>query len=232
MSFKLLLTAIEAGDAEKATELAKGLEGNFNDNVQEIGKLETKATEAINGRDKVKSTLRSLAEAAGVDSLTIDSLKELTSKRGDDSEIEAKYKGQLDDMATKFQAQETDYKDQLSKSGALYNNAIIDNELFKMGVSANAVSDASLEDIVKHMKNGAVIEDGKVVYVDSEGIAKRGENGRPLTLQDNIESLKNERAYLFKPQNKGGSGEAHKSGGGVDNTQSLSPAQKMQSARN
>lgn len=214
MSFTKLLTAIKEGKTEEATELAGGLETDFNANVGEITKLENKANEAIQGRDKTKTLLRSLAEEAGVDSLTVNTLKELKSKRGDDSELEAGYKTQIKELEGKLQTMEGDYTGKLSNLSATNNDLIIDRELSNMGVGKDAISDAAKGDIIKHLKNGVVIEEGKIVYNDENGNPIRNDSGRPIAVEDKIASLRTDRAYLFKAQGKGGSGEQHQSSGG------------------
>ena len=214
MSFKQLLTAISAGETENATELAKSIEKDFNANVEEIDKLETKASEAISTRDKMKSKLRALAERAGVDELTADAIDDIKSKRGGNVELEAKHQAELDKSAKRIEEIEADNKLDLAKSESRYKDAVIDTELLKIGASANAVNESALEDIVRHLKENAAIEDGDVVYKIGEGVNERNDKGRPLTLQDKLEGLKLTRSYLFRGQVQNGSGEHHQSGGG------------------
>lgn len=230
MSFKLLLTAIAEGKTEDATKLAAGLEGDFEANVSEITKLEQKASEAIDTRDKTKSKLRKLAEAAGVDELTVESIGELKSKRGDDSEIEKALKGQITDLEGKIESLDTDYKGQLSTKESVINDMTIDRELSKMGVGKDAINDEAKGDIIKQLKNGVSIEEGKVVYKDESGNPIRNDKGRPITVEDQLESLKGSKAYLFKAQGKGGSGEHHQAGGGDNSVKrsSMNHAQKAE----
>lgn len=213
MSFKKLIAALEAGEIDTAKDLATSLEGDFNANVQEIEKLESKASEAITGRDKVKAKLRELAEKAGVDELTPEAIDGLLKKKGTDSEIEAKYKTEMDKLAKKIEEITADYDSKLGDANSRLQDTMIDKELFKLGVSANAADDLALEDIVRHLKGNVTIEDGALVYKNADGVQERNDKGRPLTLSDKLVELQEKRSYLFKATGQGGSGETHRTGG-------------------
>lgn len=212
MSFKKLLDAIEAGETGVAKELATSIEADFNANVKEIDKLETKASEAISGRDKVKAKMRELSEGLGVDELTVDGLKALTKSKGNDSEVEAKYKVQLDDLSKKLADMESDYNGKLTEAQSRYQDAVIDKELLKLGASAN-VADGAIEDVVNYLKANVAIEDGNIVY-KADGVPERNSNGRPTSLSDKMEQLRETRSYLFKANTQQGSGEPHRPAGG------------------
>lgn len=208
MSFKKLFEAI--GDNEAAAEIAKALETDFNANVAEIGKLESKFSEAVSGRDKTKAKLRELAEAAGVDELTAEAIGALKSKRGRDSEIEAKYKSEIEKLAGRIEELTRDYDGKLMEYDSRYKDALIDKELTIRSFSEQ-VSDDTLDDAVRFLKQDAEIEDGRIVY-KKDGKEERNQNGRPVTFEDKIEKLREIKPSYFRYMGQGGSGEPHKGG--------------------
>lgn len=210
MSFKKLQEALASGDTEKAAEIAKGLETDFNANVEEIGKLENKANEAIEGRNKVKEKLREITKAAGVDELTVDVIDDLKSKQGDDKLI-AKHKEEIDTYAKRIEEIESGYKSKLGDANSRYQGVLIDRELTKLGASLG-LADGAMDDVVSHLKQHATIDGDNIAYV-IDGSPERNANGRPLTISDKIEELKTKKPFFFKAVGQGGSGQHHNGGG-------------------
>jgi hypothetical protein len=224
MSFKKLLETLSEGNTEAAVEIAKSLETDFNANVQEIDKLESKASEAISGRDKLKSKLRELSEAAGVDDLTADAIKEIKSKRGGDSEIEAKYKEQLDNAAKTIEELEGNYKSKLQDADSRYQSVLIDKELTKLGANVG-LADGAIDDVVSHLKANATIDGEQIVYM-RDGVQERGANGRPLTISEKLTALKESKPFYFKADVQGGSGTPHQPGGSSTQTKTFKERQQ------
>jgi hypothetical protein len=209
MSFKKLLEAI--GDNEAAVDIAKALEADFNANVEEIGKLESKFSEAVTTRDKTKSRLRELAEAAGVDELTADALADLKKGgKGDD-----KLQAEIERLAKQLETATSEYESKLGESNARYQSAIIDRELTKLGAGTGVI-DGAIDDVVRYLKDGAEVDgsDGSRIVYMKDGVQERGANGRPMTIGDKLEALRESKPFYFKAQGQGGSGDPHKGGGG------------------
>jgi hypothetical protein len=214
MSFKALLEAI--GDNEAAVEIAKTLEADFNANVEEIGKLESKFSEAVTTRDKTKSRLRELAEAAGVDELTAEALADLKKGgKGDD-----KLQAEIERLAKQLETATSEYEGKLGDADARYQSAIIDRELTKLGAGTGVI-DGALEDVVHYLKAGATIDGENIVYM-RDGVQERGANGRPMTISDKLEALRESKPFYFKAQGQGGSGTQHRGTGGSGKTMSRS----------
>ena len=67
------------------------------------------------------------------------------SKRGDDSDSEAKHKIELKKLTDVIENMGKDHEEKLSTSKGLHKGALIDLKIMKAGVSAKAASDSSLE---------------------------------------------------------------------------------------
>lgn len=217
MSFKELLAALESKDFDKAKDIATSLETDFNANVSEINKLEGKATEAIQTRDKSKARIRELATTLNLDveDLTSEKIKEIlesSNKGGNSNEdiaaLETKYKTQIDDLSKKFENTENEYKTKLADADKRYNDTLIDRELLKQGVGANVVNEKALSVITEMLKENAVIEDGNIIYRDKDGLNIRNDKGQPLTIAGKLEALQADEsnAFLFKSTTQQGGG--------------------------
>jgi hypothetical protein len=210
MSFKKLLETI--GDNEAAVEIAKGLEADFNANIAEIGKLETKASEAIETRDAVRAKVK---ELTGADELTAETIALLKAKNPKSDE---KLQAEIERLAKQLETATSEYEGKLGDADARYQSAIIDRELTKLGAGTGVI-DGALEDVVHYLKAGATIDGENIVYM-RDGVQERGANGRPMTISDKLEALRESKPFYFKAQGQGGSGTQHRGTGGSGKTMS------------
>lgn len=214
MSFEKLYQAI--GDNTAAMEVAKALETEMGGAVAQIKSFEAKFNEAKTGRDEAKAKLREIADTFGVDITELNS-ETLKGKKGDD-----KSKAEIEALAKKMQELDSSYQSKLKESDERYTNKVIEYEIAKAGLAANVVNDKALSLVIESLKNGAVLDEGGIVYKDKDGSTMRTATGQPMSIADKMAQFQADtnNAFLFK---------ATAQGGGGANPSSKSPAGKVMS---
>lgn len=205
MDFNTLLTSLEAGDTEKATEIAKALKPEFEQTVKDLKDYEEKFSGSITSRDKAKAKLREVAEALGLseDNLSTDTVKELI-KVGKDGD---KYKADIDNLTELIANNEAQYKSSLEEKDKAFSTMLVKVEIAKLGLNSDVVNDKALDMVMSHLQEGATIEDGVVVYKDGDATIRNGA-GRPIGVAERMEQFKADESnsFLFKPTIDGGGG--------------------------
>lgn len=205
MDFNALLTALKAGDTEKATEIAETLKPKFEQTVEELKDYEEKFSGATTSRDKAKAKLNDVAESLGlkVDDLSPDKIKELM-KVGKNDEA---YKAEIDNLTRLIADNEAKYNSSLEEKDQLFSDKLVEVEIAKLGLNSDVVNDKALKDVMRHLKEGATVEDGVVVYKDGDVTARNGA-GRPIGVAERMAEFKADESnsYLFKPTVNGGGG--------------------------
>ena len=206
MDFNTLLASLEAGDTEKATEIAKALKPKFEQTVKDLKDYEEKSSGAIETRDKAKAKLKEVAKALGLDKddLSADKIKALVKSGKNDEE----YKVEIANLTELLEKKETEYKSSLEEKDQRFSDQLVEVEIAKLGLTSDVVDDKRFLSIVTdHLKDGAVIEDGKVIYKNSDGTV-RDDSGRPVSVAERMEAFKadTENANLFNSTINGGGG--------------------------
>lgn len=205
MDFITLLNALKAGDTEKATEIATKLQPAYEQTVKDLKDYEEKFSGSITSRDKAKAKLREIAEALGLseDNISTDTVKELI-KVGKDGD---KYKADIDNLTELLANNEAQYKSSLEEKDQKFSDKLVEIEIAKLGLTSDVVNEKALVDVIRHLKAGATIEDGVVVYKDGD-VTDRNGAGRPIGVAERMEQFKADESnsYLFKPTSTGGGG--------------------------
>lgn len=213
MDFTTLLASLEAGDTDKATEIAKKLQPAYEQTVKDLKDYEEKFSGSISSRDKAKAKLREVAEALGLpeDNLSTETVKELI-KVGKDGD---KYKADVDNLTELLAQKDAEYKTSLEEKDRKYSDMLVENEIAKLGLTSDVVDNPRIRALViDHLKEGAVIEDGVVVYKDGDVTVRDG-SGRPVSVAERMEAFKAdaENVDFFKPTIDGGGGPKGNTGG-------------------
>lgn len=206
MDFTTLITHLEAGDTDKAVEVAKALKPKFEQTVKDLADYEGKFNDSIGTRDKAKAKIKAIADVLGTteDELTPTKIKEImdASKKDDGS------KAEIENLTRLLEEKDANYTTSLEEKDKLFSDKLVEIEIAKLGLTSDVVNDKRiLSLVIDHLKDGAVIEDGAVVYKDGD-VTKRNGSGRPETVAERMEAFKAdaENANLFKPTTTGGGG--------------------------
>jgi len=220
MDFTTLLTHLEAGDTEKALEVAKALKPKFEQTVQDLKDADGKLSDAISTRDTAKEKIKTLAGVFGVnaDELTPDKAKEiLSSKSKDDGN-----KAEIESLTKLLEEKDVELNNRLNESEMRFKNKMVEIEIAKSGILNEIVND---EDIISatisKLSKGAIIEDGEVVYKGEDGAKLRGSDGRPLDVGGMIELFKQD------PKNANKLLATSKGGGGASGNASVAGGKKF-----
>lgn len=221
MTFEELLELIKADKKEDAVTAITTLKGEFDTKVKEITIWEGKFNEAKTGRDKAKARLKEVNDTLGIgDDTTIEYVKKLVEKGKTDDTL----KKEVENLQTILKTKEGEYVKTLSDKESQFKQKQVEWEISKAGV-ADAVNGVALNLVVSKAQEGASLEDGHIVYKNSDGTLKRNSKGDQLTPKDVIEALKADKEYsiLFKSTAQGGGG-ANSGGGGGYQGKSLADA--------
>jgi len=113
-----------------------------------------------------------------------------------------------------------DVKTQLASKESEIYNLQLDNKISHIIPQINP-NDGALEDIIRYIKQGAIIKDNGDIAFKENDIILRNEKGFELTILDRVDELKKTRKYLFSSKiNEGGN--IPNTGGTVLNPNGLS----------
>ena len=174
---------------------------NLSNELQNMEKYVVQSKEKVSSVDSIKEVLKK--ELILDDEFSIDDVVKKI-KDGKNSSVDKKELENLQEIIKKnkvdFENVKKQYEDQLF-------NKTLDNEILKQGADIQAVSNVALNVILGEVKKGAVIEDGRLIFKDANGMTVR-RDGEPISLKDKIEYLKTDAEYavFFKANVNQGSG--------------------------
>lgn len=221
------------GDNAEALKLIDTIEGNSSENVQKINDLETKVAAVTETRDRYKSGNALVKSILGVDTVNEDTIKEaIKSLKGGKQDDTSK--AELEKLQDLLKAAEVEKSTLKSEYEGKLNTMALDNALANAGVGAKVANEAMYKVVTGLVREGAVFEDGKIVYKAEDGTTVYGNDKTPLTLSGKIEQLKSDPSYagLFIPDVNSGTGTPPGGGDGADKkVETLSPTEMMKSGR-
>jgi len=166
---------------------------------------ESKTKEARDDAAKYRTKLRDTSETfEGVDIEEYKSLKALKKKN---EEQEALKKGEYDRLISertaafeeKIKAETEASKDWQNK----YESKIVSDSIKHVAESNNALNPEDVLTFVKSKYGTAVSEDGSIKLLKESGETVTDGKGNPLTVDEAVKDLLNERSYLVNSQNTG-----------------------------
>lgn len=220
MDFEKLISLIDAGEQDKAKEYVNTIKTQFSNNLTELQAYESKFNEAKDGRDKTKAKLKEIVDALGIDpeSATADAVKELLKKgKSDDTS-----KAEIDNLAKMLKAKDDELISVKTNYESQLRDKIIENEIAKISLDSDVVNDRALKLVIDSLKDGALIEDGHIVYRNKESnTIMRDSSGNPLSIAAKMNEFKSDpnNAFLFKATTQQGGGTQQSSSGGVKKMQ-------------
>lgn len=217
MSFAKLLEIVK--DNEEAVSLIKGLQSQSESLTKEVNRLEVVANEAIEKRNKIKSTVKS---SLGIDEITEDALKALFSGNKGDDKSKAEIDNLQKQLAEAVKAKgdiESVYKQKIQSMN-------FEREVASLGI-ADEVIPSKLDYLNFRIQQGLSFnEDGLPVFFNDDG-STRYANGKPMSLRDRYNEILEKEPDLFKPSTKGGAGCTHQSSSGGKSFADMTEAEKV-----
>jgi hypothetical protein len=201
------------GDNEEAKSIVAKLQESSNGNVKKINELESKFNEAKQGRDNLKSLIRS---GTGLEEVNEESLSEFVAKlkgaKGDEklsNEIE-NLKGLLEKANGERASIVTDYESKLQ-------NMALTNNLRDLGIGSLAINPMAEKMILEHLKSGATLDGENIVYKKEDGTTLY-DGTNVITPQSRLEQLKSDDNWkpFLKPDIHSGGGANESRGGSVN----------------
>lgn len=224
MDFQNILSLLNDGKIDEVKTAIETFQPEFEKTVGDLKSYESRFLEAKDGRDKVKGRLKELSEAMGVsvDELNAERVKELlNSRKGDDAS-----KAEIENLMNLIQQKEVEFTTKLNESEGRFRDKLIETDIAKLGLNANVVNDKALNLVISALKDGATIEEGRIVYKDEKGVIVRGGSGQPITIAEKMAQFQSDpaNAFLFKATTGGGGGPTGGSGNGGGGDRKLSTA--------
>jgi len=194
------------GDNPQALEVFNQFKGQFDNNIAKLQEyelktkdLDSKFTEAVQSRDKVKNLVR---ETLGVEEISKDAIMAKLSTMGD-AEIQRSYEKQLDEIKGNFGKQ----VDELQSKTAHYEKEINDYKmklaLAKTDVVGQTQSEHATSILMEWIGEGAEFdENGNITYRGPSGETLYNSKGEPLTLEDRIAEIKADKSRDFVFQSR------------------------------
>jgi len=201
------------GDNTEALQEITAVEEAVKQNVETINTLERKVADISETRDKYKAGNSLVKSVLGVDAVNEDTLKEAikTLKDGKSDDMSMAEIKNLKDLLAKA----TDEKQSItSQYESKLQNMALDNAIFNAGLGANVANEEMYNIVAGIVRNGAVFDNGEVVYKNADGSTVYGSDNKPLTIKSKIEQIKSDANYagLFKPDTASGSGTSPRQG--------------------
>ena len=224
------------GDNSEALALVEMLEGNTASNVKKINDLEReherKVTDVTETRDKYKAGNALVKSILGVDTVNeetiTEAIKALRGGKGDEkllAEIE-NLKGLLKKATGDNESLKLDYDSKLQTMA-------FENDLANSGLGADVANEAMYKIVAELARKDATSVDNTVVYKNKDGTTIYGKDNTPLTLGGRIKDIKSDANYagLFKIDVNSGTGTPPHNKGASQQTNEMSPSQKMAAGR-
>jgi hypothetical protein len=198
---KVLEKAQTIGNEEFVTELKDAIrvvEDLNKENTTKLNEVNSKFSDAVSSRDNLKELVRS---KTGLTDITGDTLSEFfNGLKSNDPDVKT--------LQTLIEENKAKYEDDLKQHENKYSQREIDYEILKSGALNNIKSNVARNVVMDELKNGLVLKEGELVYVDSNGSTIVNGEGKPLGVNDKIKSLyDNEDFKPFFPVKRGGNKE-------------------------
>ena len=197
---KELLEKLKAANID-STEL-QGFITKYQAMEQEVSQSDSKLSALTNELKSTRGKISSIYKRIGVekDEDLNDRLKNLNNNNNNNNSKEIK------NLERVIQEKEKE----LQSQKASYESALFDKdlnlELYKRSAALNTINKEAHSIVIQKIKEGAVLENGQIVYKNEDGTFIR-KNGLPLSIDDKITELKTgDMSFLFKNDSKNGSG--------------------------
>lgn len=197
---KELLEKLKAANID-STEL-QGFISKYQAMEQEVSQSDSKLSALTNELKSTRGKINSIYKRIGIekDEDLNDRLKNLNNNNNNNASKEIKNLERI--------IQEKDKELQTQKVS--YESALFDKdlnlELYKRSAALNTINKEAHSIVIQKIKEGAVLENGQIVYKNEDGTFIR-KNGLPLSIDDKITELKTgDMSFLFKNDSKNGSG--------------------------
>jgi uncharacterized protein YhaN len=201
-----IINLIENGNTEEAINKLKSLGNELETLRNKITDEENKKKEVIEDRDKIKEKLRVVKSKLGLnenDPLSeeiienkITELKVPKDKTIED--LKNSFENRITELQSKIEEKERQVKEKEIKEAILSKASYLSKE-----INGKKTYDIIINDLTKNAK----IEDGEVVYTDSNGEVLFDSEGNKITLERRIKILKEEEwPEAFVSENKPGFG--------------------------
>ena len=215
-----VLTAL--GDNSNAVaELKTFIETNQT-NVDRIGTLETNLNDAVDRRKELHARV---SKATGLTDLTEDALNSFA-KNADEG-----LKADNETLQANLLKLQGDYDGLGSTHESEISEMILKDTLRGLGVADMVQNDRAFKELTKLVLDGAVREGSVFTFKDGDKTIFNG--GRPVNIEDRLQTLREgDFSYLFKPSKGGGGGQgeapttSHTSANN-DNDRAASMAKRM-----
>lgn len=226
MDFEELLALV--GDNEEAKGFVTGLQSTQKDNVTRINTLETQIGDITATRDKYKNGNKLIKDALGLENINEDSISEYLSKSKKGNPDEAltaeigNLKSLLETATNEKETLKSEYETKLQDLG-------ITTQLQSLGLSKIAKNDYAEELLLGKLKDGAIIEDGQILY-KQDGKTLYSNTGKPLTPSEKIAELKADskvKDVLFLHDALSGSGTQNNNGNGGKQPSDYTEAERV-----
>ena len=219
------------GDNAEAKTFITGMDESSKANVQKINDLEGKLVEYGGTRDKYKQGNSLVKEVLGLDQLNKESLDEALSKLKSGKPDETTL-AEITNLKTVIETLTNDKTTLTSDYESKLDNMALTNDIRDLNIGSMSSTGAAEQMILSQLKNGAVREDGKIVYKqDGKTVYNNGVLETPST---RLETMKADENYapFFKATTKGGSNTSGKDGQGNVDVSKLNPTEMMKQGRN
>ena len=204
MSFEKLKGFV--GDNQEALEVIKSLESASTANVERINSLESQVNDIKSTRDKYKQGNSLVKDLLGLENINEESLSEFLSnnKAGKGDE---KLTAELDNLKQLLEKANNEKESIATEYEGKLSNMALTNAIRDLGIGSLASSPIAEQTILNYLKEGATLEDGKIVYKKEDGSTVY--NGTSImTPAEKLESLKSDENWkpFIKADINSGSG--------------------------
>jgi len=203
------------GDNPEALQEMKSIEATAKANVDMINTLERKVGDITTTRDKFKDGNSLVKSILGIDAVNEETLKNVFKNKDQGDEA---LTAEITNLKTLLENANTEKSDLESGFNSKIQTMALDNAIASSNIGVNVANPEMYKIVTELAKNGAVFEDGKIVYKKSDGTTQYN-GSAPMTLDDKISNIQSDKNYsgLFKPDSNGGSGTPpnNKSGGSL-----------------
>ena len=198
---KELLEKLKAANID-STEL-QGFITKYQAMEQEVSQSDSKLSALTNELKSTKGKINSIYKRVGVDKDEDLDIKLKNLNNNNNNNNNSKEIKNLENLIREKEKE-------LQTQKASYESALFDKdlnlELYKRSAALNTINKEAHSIVIQKIKEGAVLENGQIVYKNEDGTFIR-KNGLPLSIDDKITELKTgDMSFLFKNDSKNGSG--------------------------
>ena len=196
---------------------------------ERVGILEKELEGSIGKKNKLRDIIKS---NTGLDEISEENfskfINELKTKGGDET---------LKADNQKLQTMVSEYKTKLEETATTYeskiNNIKLENAILGTGELSGIESGVARTLVLEKAKEGAVMSENGLVYLDKNGSTVLKSDGTPLTLSDRMAQLREDADYsmFFPDKRKKGGGKSVNSSAGDYGVKDLSKLTKSEKAQ-